>query len=646
MFISIWFKIRQSIRLAGVPILAMVALIGFPQVAAAQGVGYWHTSGNQIVDANSKVVRVAGINWYGFETTDEVVHGLYAQDYHTILNTIHAEGYNTIRLPYSNQMVETPIIPTTMATSKASGPINTDLVGLNSIQIMDKVISAAGALGLKVILVNHRSEAGNSNEPNGLWYTPAYPEANWIADWKALVTRYKTVLDGKGNPVVVAVDLRNEPHLIAGSARTGSCWTGDSWTNGCPVTNTAQNWPAAATRAAKAILAVNSNLLIAVEGTDCYSGDCGWQGGNLEGAASYPIQLTVANRLVYSAHDYGPDLSTQSWFSSTTTSASLGAAWTRYWAYLSQNQTAPVWIGEFGTTNTSTDLQSNTAGSQGQWFSALVSYLANHPCISWTYWAVNGEDDFSLLDRSYNSLPVSSIKQQMLSSLQFPLSGVGGGVGVPTCGATPAVPAALRATSISSDSVQLGWKAVTSPTNCSVTYTVYRSNTSGYKPGVTNIIATQVAVGLTIPAFTDSNLAASTNYYYIVVATDAHGSSAASVEASVKTPAKPIGFACHVTYTVTNSWSTGFQASIAIQNTGVTSISNWTLQWTFANSQTITSFWNGVETQTAAVVTVKDVGYNGPIVPAGSVTGIGFTATAGTTNAIPTNFSLNGVLCK
>ena len=44
--------------------------------AFAQGTGYWHTSGNQIIDSSGHVVRIAGVNWYGFETKDQVVHGL------------------------------------------------------------------------------------------------------------------------------------------------------------------------------------------------------------------------------------------------------------------------------------------------------------------------------------------------------------------------------------------------------------------------------------------------------------------------------------------------------------------------------------------------------------------------------------------
>jgi endoglucanase len=233
---------------------------------------------------------------------------------------------------------------------------------------MDKIISAAGSIGLRVILDNHRSEAGNSAGQNGLWYTSSYPESAWINDWKTLTTRYITFVDGSGNPIVIGMDLRNEPHLSANGSISGSCWTGDTSTGGCPTSNTNQNWPAAAQRAGNAILGVNSNLLIFVEGVDCYSGDCGWWGGNLEGARNNPVILNTAGRLIYSAHDYGPNLFQQSWFNSNTTYSSLTAVWTKFWAYLSQNGTAPVWVGEFGTTNNAGEIQSSAPGSQGQWF--------------------------------------------------------------------------------------------------------------------------------------------------------------------------------------------------------------------------------------------------------------------------------------
>jgi len=417
-------------------VATLIVTFSYSPAAIAQGAGYWHTSGNQIVDSNGRPVRIAGLNWYGFETTDEIIHGLWAQDYHTILNELKSNGYNTIRMPFSNQMVETPINPTNFTQNANGRAVNTDLVGLNALQVMDKIIAAAGAAGLKVILDNHRSEAGNSNEANGLWYTSAFPESNWINDWVALATRYKSLTDANGNPIVIGMDLRNEPHVLANGARTGACWTGDTETGGCPTTNTAQNWPVAATKAANAILAVNPKLLIFVEGNDCWNASCGWQGGNLEGVATAPIQPNVPNQLVYSAHDYGPNLFAQPWFNSSTTFASLESTWNMFWGYVSENNIAPVWIGEFGTTNNASDLQDATPGSQGQWFSSLVNFLQNNPNFSWSYWAANGEDSYALLASQYDGI-ANSTKQSMLATMQFPLS-TGGGTPDFSLSASPA----------------------------------------------------------------------------------------------------------------------------------------------------------------------------------------------------------------
>lgn len=423
--------------------LLSIPILGTCSAAFGQGTGYWHTSGNQIVDASGRSIRIAGINWYGFETTDQVVLGLWVQDYHTIIKAIKNNGYNTIRLPYSNQMVETPIVPKNLSFSNGGGAINTDLKGLNALQAMDKIISAAGDVGLRVILDNHRSEAGNSAEANGLWHTSAYPESAWINDWKTLVSRYADYKDASGNPTVVAVDLRNEPHVIANGSHTGACRTGDASTGGCPTTNSAQNWPAAAQRSGNAVLSANSNLLIIVEGVDCYSGDCDWWGGNLEGVSRYPITLNVSNRLVY---DYGPNLYQQSWFSSSTSFSSLSSVWNKFWGYINVNHIAPVLIGEFGTGNNASGIQSATPGSQGQWFESLVNFLQNNPSLNWTYWALNGEDSYALLDSQYDSTPASSLKQSELTSIQSALSGGGSGSG--TCSVVPSAPSGLAAAAV------------------------------------------------------------------------------------------------------------------------------------------------------------------------------------------------------
>lgn len=386
--------------------------------ATAQGSGYWHTRGSRIEDDHGRAVRIAGINWFGFETSEMVVHGLQNQNYRHILHLIKTSGFNTIRLPYSSQMVEHPIVP---RLEKGEGKANGELAGLNAQEIMDRILAAAGDEGLKVILDNHRSEAGNSNERTGLWYSAAYPEANWIADWQHLVERYRGYADAYGNPTLIGVDLRNEPYRMVKGEPTGSCWTGDQSAGGCPITDVAHNWPAAAQRAATAILNSNPKLLIFVEGVDCYSGKCNWQGGNLMGVRQFPVELPYSGHLVYSAHDYGPSVSPQPWFTPATTPASLQQHWVEQWAYLEQQGIAPVWLGEFGTGNQDADLESTQAGSQGQWFSAMIGFLHAQTGINWCYWALNGEDATGLLSHDYEAAQ-NSQKLEQLTGIEFTLA--------------------------------------------------------------------------------------------------------------------------------------------------------------------------------------------------------------------------------
>ncbi|HJP76429.1 MAG TPA: cellulase family glycosylhydrolase [Pseudonocardiaceae bacterium] len=407
-------------------VLATVAALGAATAVAAApsghlapqaGAGYWHTSGNRILDAAGDPVRIAGINWYGFETPDEVVHGLWAQDYRAVVDDIRNLGYNTIRIPFSNQMVETPVVPQNIGYYN-SGPINTDLKGLNSLQILDKIVGYAGQDGLKVILDDHRSEAGESAEQNGLWYTSAYSDSAWVADWATIAKRYA------GNSTVIGFDLRNEPHTPAGVAYA----QGATWGTGDPNTDIRLAYQ----RAGNAVLAADPGALVFCEGISENPNSSGgfdstWWGGDLVSAGANPVQLSSAGHVVYSAHDYGPDLFQQSWFNSSTTTASLESVWNKNWGYLYAQGTAPVWVGEFGTGNTAAAVSDSTAGSQGQWFASLISYLHGNPWMGWTYWALNGEDSYALLDGNYDPAPASAAKQQALATIQFPLSPGGGG---------------------------------------------------------------------------------------------------------------------------------------------------------------------------------------------------------------------------
>jgi endoglucanase len=203
-----------------------------------------------------------------------------------------------------------------------------------------------------------------------------------------------------GNPTVAGFDLRNEPHTPAGdSYAQGATWgTGDASTD----------VRLAYQQAGDAILAADPDALIFCEGISenpaSGSYNSTWWGGDLAEAGQYPVTLSSPGHVVYSAHDYGPTLFQQTWFNSSTTPASLDAVWSANWGYLYTRDIAPVWVGEFGTGNGAADVAGSAAGSQGQWFESLVGYLAANPWMGWTYWALNGEDSYDLLDSNYGAV--------------------------------------------------------------------------------------------------------------------------------------------------------------------------------------------------------------------------------------------------
>lgn len=347
--------------------------------------GYLHTRGNKIVDASGSVVGLSGLNWFGFETSNFAPHGLWTRNLDEMLDQIKSLGYNTLRLPFSNAMLKPGTQPNGIDLTK-----NPDLVDLSAIQVMDRIISEAGARGMQIILDNHRSTPGGGPESDGLWYTNEYPESAWIEDWKMLAARYK------GNSTVVGMDLRNEPH--------GACW-------GCG--DPARDWRLAAEKAGNAILAVNPELLIIVEGVAVYNNHATWWGGNLMGARDNPVRLTVPERLVYSPHDYPASVYPHPWFNDPGYPDNLPAIWDHFWGYLVEEEIAPILIGEFGTRYTSLIDQ--------QWMVALRDYIQRKG-LSWTFWSLNpnsGDTGGLLLD-DWQSIHQG--KQEVLEKIQYPLN--------------------------------------------------------------------------------------------------------------------------------------------------------------------------------------------------------------------------------
>lgn len=298
------------------------------------------TSGNQIIAEDGTIVRLQGVSWFGFESNNFVLHGLWSRSYRSMMDQIKALGFNVIRIPFCNQMFDANSKPNSI-----NEWANPDLVGLNSLQILDKVVEYADQIGLWIILDHHRNDAGMGALNDGLWYTQTYPESRFIQDWQMLANHYRN------HPSVIGADLHNEPHASA------------SWGTG----NTTTDWRAAAERAGNAILKINPNWLIIVEGIEFYQNQNYWWGGNLMGVKNYPIALDVPNKLVYSPHDYPNSIYNQPWFNSSDYPNNLPDHFRNAWGYIFETNHAPILIGEFGS--------KFHDPKDAQWMNKIAAYL-------------------------------------------------------------------------------------------------------------------------------------------------------------------------------------------------------------------------------------------------------------------------------
>ncbi|HEY8384123.1 MAG TPA: cellulase family glycosylhydrolase [Microvirga sp.] len=372
----------------------------------------FRTQGNQILDENGQPFQIRGVNWSGFETPNFVPDGLHVRNYADIINQMANLGFNTLRIPLSTDFLDPGRKP--RQGSFDTGNANKELAGLTSLDILDAIVTAAAARGMKVILDHHRNDAGAGAAENGLWYIPgtAYTEDRWVSFWTKLAAHYK------GNSTVIGADLHNEP--------SGSV----NW----------YTWAAAAEKAGNAIHKINPDWLIIVEGVQEHNGQSYWWGGNLMGVRERPVSLDVKDRVVYSPHDYPHSIYwSQPWTFAPNFPDNLPGLFDQMWGYIYKENIAPIYIGEMGSRfQDPRDVA---------WFSKIRQYIggdfdtngsrdipAGNQGISWSWWALNPnssdtggilQDDWYKVDRNkylriYSMLPGGTVPP--------------GEIGIPTSG--------------------------------------------------------------------------------------------------------------------------------------------------------------------------------------------------------------------
>lgn len=316
--------------------------------------GPLHTQGRHILDAHNKRFKLASINWYGASDELFVAGGLDVRHRSTIALLIRRLGFNSVRLPYSDELVySNPVID---AACLAANP---DLVGLKALDVFEAVVVALTEAGIAVIVNNHITharwydgmslcDAGWSNDHLGALCRVKQTEEQWIQNWEIVMRRFV------GNTGVVGADLRNEVHGFWGTMK----WA---------------HWAAAAEKASERLLKLNPDWLMFVEGTS--------SANDLSGVRARPVRLSVPHRVVYSAHVYA----WSGWGRMNPYSKSPYASFVEEmdanWGFILEQEIAPVWIGEFGAPD------QPSKGDANYWRN-LLQYLEAKDA-DWGYWALN-----------------------------------------------------------------------------------------------------------------------------------------------------------------------------------------------------------------------------------------------------------------
>jgi uncharacterized repeat protein (TIGR02543 family) len=357
-------------------------------IAADTNDDYLQATGSALYDDYGNAVRLTGIAWFGFETSNQVYHGLWSVNMENILDTVADRGFNVLRIPLSVQMVNQWRNGNGGEPNSVNYGANPALEGMTSLQILDASIAYCKQIGLKVILDMHRVV---NTQMLDAWYTDGYPPSDFEAGWQWLAQHYVN------DDTVIAMDLFNEPHGVPGDVNMVK-WDDSADQN---------NWKYEAEKVAKLILDVNPKLLVIVEGVEATPKDgytyaetnsanynFNWWGGNLRRVKEYPIDLgSRQSQVVYSPHDYGPGVYAQPWFAAGFTQASLTAdCWEPNWLYIALQNIAPVLVGEWGG--------KLDGGDNQKWMGFLANTIAQYD-LNHTFWCVNrnsGDTGGILLD--------------------------------------------------------------------------------------------------------------------------------------------------------------------------------------------------------------------------------------------------------
>ena len=321
------------------------------------GGGGGYTSAGGKLLRNGVEIKLFGLNWFGLETTNHVLHGLWTgRPLAEFLTDIKSKGFTALRLPVSPETINPGFAIT---GGPGVGEDSVALAGRDGRTALEYALSRTQAAGVFVLLAFHTCNPTQlgAGLPGSPIACPGYTLQRWLADLQILATLSRTYTN------VIGIDLTNEPHLLTWAA-----------------------WRDFASQGGQAVLAVNPNITIWVEGVANASPSGGFAanwGGNLFEAAAIPG--IPANQLVFSPHTYGPSVAVLNYFSEAGYPANMPAIWDTLYGHL-VGQGFTVVPGEFGGRYVTS---STPAQNDKLWQDSYVTYLLNKGTTNSFYWCLN-----------------------------------------------------------------------------------------------------------------------------------------------------------------------------------------------------------------------------------------------------------------
>ena len=339
------------------------------------GVDSWKVENGQIYDNQGDIFRVKGLSWFGFETQDFVVDGLWQHPMTTYLDQVQTLNITTLRVPFSAEWIyyNFDIYPYNGLLS--GDPSNQHK---KSIEILDTLFDECEERGIYIMLDLHRLHNTFISE---LWYSPTdrqYTSETFFVVWERMISRYGERKN------LFAVDLLNEPH---GSA---------TWGRYNPSTDWNQFVEMAIPRLAATFENVSNPFLFLVEGIE-------W-GHTFQNYRQYPLELPeYEDRIIFSPHSYG-----RSVVPGTSNDRNvLYRNWDNDFGFLRTEHSKTVVPGEWGGR---TDLDSN-------WMNIFVDYLMERNMTNNFLWSLgpNSGDVQGLLLDDWTT--IDSFKQNVMQRL-------------------------------------------------------------------------------------------------------------------------------------------------------------------------------------------------------------------------------------